>query len=164
MQIQIDSREHKKERERIERQFDHLGVRYFTSKLYVGDYMSLDCPRVVIDRKKNLLELCSNVTWQHERFKAELLRAEEQGIKIIILCEHGGDIECLEDVYFWQNPRLDEHEKAIKGDKLFHCLNTIRYRYGVDFVFCTKSQTGQKIVELLGDGNGTRHREDKTEH
>ena len=52
MQIQIDSREHKKEVERVKRQFDDLGIDYFTSKLYVGDYMSLDNPRLVIDRKR----------------------------------------------------------------------------------------------------------------
>ena len=51
MDIQIDSREHKKEYERITKQLDDLGVNHFRSKLYVGDYQSLDIPRLVIDRK-----------------------------------------------------------------------------------------------------------------
>ena len=50
MQIQIDSREHKEERERIEKQLDSLGVQHFVSKLYVGDYCNLDNPRHVVDR------------------------------------------------------------------------------------------------------------------
>ena len=54
MTIQIDSREHPKERERIEAQFDALGVKHFSSKLYIADYMNLDNPRHVVDRKKNL--------------------------------------------------------------------------------------------------------------
>jgi ERCC4-type nuclease len=111
-----DSREHKKEIARIQKQFDRLGVRYFISKLYVGDYMSLDNPRLVIDRKKDLLELCGNVTQQHERFRDELIRAKEHGIKIVVLCEHGEDIQELTDVLFWTNPRLKEMDwKMVDG-------------------------------------------------
>lgn len=74
MQIQVDTREHKKEWERVQKQFDKIeNIQYFRSKLYVGDYQSLDNPRLVIDRKKDLQELCGNVTQQHERFKAELM-------------------------------------------------------------------------------------------
>lgn len=168
MQVQIDSREHKKELERIKNQFDVLGVQYFVSKLYVGDYQSLDNPRLVIDRKKDLQEICGNVSSkQHERFKAELLRAKEQGIKLVILCEHGADIRSLEDVYFWQNPRKYQirwktvngkrvkdviSAKAVDGNQLYKSLCTIRDRYNVDFVFCRKEETGQKIIEILGNG------------
>ena len=173
MQIQIDSREKKNELKRIKTQFDRLGVSYFTSKLYVGDYMSLDNPRLVIDRKKNLLELCGNVTQQHERFRDELIRAKEQGIKIIILCEHGDDIQELEDVIFWVNPRSEEMEwrmvdgqpakvckypKATRGDQLYKSLNTIRERYGVEFRFCNKHQTGAEIVKILGGGEDNERR------
>lgn len=165
MQVQIDSREHKKELERIKKQFDVLGVQYFVSKLYVGDYQSLDNPRLVIDRKKDLQEICGNVCQQHERFKAELLRAKEQGIKLVILCEHGADIKTLEDVFFWQNPRKYQirwktvngkrvkdviSAKAVDGNQLYKSLCTIRDRYNVDFVFCRKEETGQKIIEILG--------------
>lgn len=168
MQVQIDSREHKKELERIKKQFDAIGVKYFISKLYVGDYQSLDNPRLVIDRKKDLQEICGNVSSkQHERFKAELLRAKEQGIKLVILCEHGADIKSLEDVFFWQNPRKYQirwktvngkrvkdviSAKAVDGNQLYKSMCTIRDRYNVDFVFCQKEETGQKIIEILGNG------------
>lgn len=166
MNIQVDSREHKSEWERIKEQFDELGVDYFRSKLYVGDYQSLDNPRLVIDRKKDLQELCGNVCQQHERFKAELVRAIQSGIKIVILCEHGEEIKTMEDVYFWQNPRKHRviwktvdgkkiktviSEKAVDGCQLYKSLCTIRNRYNVDFVFCTKKETGQKIVEILSN-------------
>ncbi len=167
MQIQVDTREHAKEWERIKGQFDALGVQYFRSKMYVGDYQSLDNPRLVIDRKKDLQEICGNVCQQHERFKAELLRAKEQGIKLVILCEHGADIKSLEDVYFWQNPRKYQirwktvngkrvkdviSAKAVDGNQLYKSLCTIRDRYNVDFVFCQKEETGQKIIEILANG------------
>ena len=165
MTIQVDTREHKKEWERIKSQFDSIGVEYYRSKLWVGDYMNIDRPRVVIDRKKDLLEICGNVTQQHERFRAELQRAQDKDIKIIILCEHGQGIEKLSDVYFWHNPRLDvgewviqdnhpvkipKYPKATEGSQLYRSLMTMRDKYGIDFQFCTQDQTGYMITKLLG--------------
>ena len=162
MQIQVDTREHKKEWERVQKQFDQMeGIQYFRSKLYVGDYQSLDNPRLVIDRKKDLQELCGNVAQQHERFKAELIRA---GIQVVILVEHGVGINCLEDVYFWENPRKHRiiwrtingrrqktvvSEKAVDGKQLYKSLCTIRDRYHVRFEFCSKKETGKEIVRIL---------------
>lgn len=151
MQIQIDSREHKEERERIEKQLDSLGVQHFVSKLYVGDYCNLDNPRHVVDRKKDLGEICGNVCQQHERFRAELIRAQEAGIHITILCEHGNGIKQLEDVYFWDNPRRKVSPKAMQGWRLFEVLSTMSEKYGVDFQFCSKRQTGKRIMEILSN-------------
>ena len=165
MTIQCDTREHAKEWKRIKSQFDSMGVDYFRSKLWVGDYMNIDNPRVVIDRKKDLLELCGNVTQQHKRFAAELVRAQEKNIKIIILCEHGEEIKNLTDVYFWHNPRLDLYEwviqdghpvkvpkypKATEGISLYRSLLTMRDKYGIEFRFCNQSETGCVITQLLG--------------
>lgn len=149
--IQIDTREHTGQVERIESQFDGLGVKHFRSKLYVGDYQSLDNPRLVVDRKKDLQELCGNVCQQHERFRSELIRAQDAGIQIVILCEHGGSIKDLEDVYFWQNPRRRTSPGAISGQRLFKVLSTMKEKYGVRFEFCDKRQTGRRIVEILTD-------------
>lgn len=166
MQIQVDTREHKKEWERVQKQFDKEGVQYFRSKLYVGDYQSLDNPRLVIDRKKDLQELCGNVTQQHERFRAELVRAMQAGIRVVILVEHGAGINCLEDVYFWENPRKHQvvwrtvggqkvktvvSAKAVDGKQLYKSLCTIRDRYNVRFEFCSKKETGKEIIRILGE-------------
>lgn len=167
MRIQCDTREHKKELERIQRQFDRLGVEYFNAKLSVGDYMSTERLGVSIDRKKNLLELCGNVTQQHKRFQAELVRAQKLGIKLIILVEHGDGIERLSDVYFWHNPRLDKFEwviedgkpvkkqlypRATTGEQLYKSLCTMIEKYGVEVKFCDKKHTGYEIARLLSDG------------
>lgn len=153
MQLQIDTREKQKELDRIIPQLESCGVKWFKSKLYCGDYQSLDNPRLVVDRKKDLQELCGNVCQQHERFRAELIRAQEHGIQIVILCEHGGQIHDLEDVYFWNNPRKKNSPKAMDGWKLFRVLNTMREKYGVRFEFCDKRQTGRRIVEILNECN-----------
>lgn len=149
--IQIDTREHADELLRITRQLNALGVDYFIQKLDVGDYMKIGNDHLSIDRKKNLQELCGNVTQQHERFQRELVRAIKNDVKLVILCEHGQDIKCLEDVYFWRNPRLEKSPKATTGEQLYKSLKTIKERYGVDFEFCDKRHTAKKIVEILGE-------------
>lgn len=165
MDIQIDSREKARAIKKIVQTFDKEGVKHFTSKLLVGDYMNLDNPRLIIDRKQNLSELCGNVCQQHERFKRELLKAMEAGIQLVILVEHGQDIRSLEDVFFWQNPRKHEVKwryvngkrekyvvsaKAVDGNQLYKSLCTIRDRYNVRFEFCEKKDTGKEIIRILG--------------
>lgn len=150
MTIQIDTREKQRAVKQIISHFDRCGIKHYPSKLYVGDYMNLDNPRVIIDRKQNLSEIYTNVCQGHKRFCAELKRAQDMGIKIIILCEHGFGIKSLDDVKNWYNPRLDKTPYAWDGERLFKVLSTIKEKYGIDYVFCEKRETGAKIVEILG--------------
>lgn len=163
MNLIIDSREHKSELKRICAQLDRLGVSYLISKLPVGDYMSLDNARLVVDRKQNLTELCSNVCQDHDRFRRELQRANDNGIRIIFLCEHGEGIESLEDVIFWDNPRRHKRvkengewktveTKATTGDTLYRILKTIERKYDTQFIFCGKGETGNVIKNILENG------------
>ena len=90
----------------------------------------------------------------------------DAGIKVVILCEHGSDIKNIEDVFTWVNPRSTrtvwkkingrmtrtiEQTKAVTGTSLYKSLCTIRDRYNVTFLFCTKDETGEKIVEILSN-------------
>lgn len=150
MTIQIDTREKQRAVKQIISHFDRFGIKHYPSKLYVGDYMNLDNPRLIIDRKQNLSEIYTNVCQGHKRFCAELKRAQDMGIKIIILCEHGFGIKSLDDVKNWYNPRLDKTPYAWDGERLFKVLSTIKDKYGIDYVFCEKRETGAKIVEILG--------------
>ncbi len=149
MTIQIDTREKSRAIAKIVSQFEQQNVRHYSSKLFVGDYMNIDNPRLVIDRKQNLNELTQNVCQQHKRFTDELKRAQEYGIKLIVLCEHGNKIQSLSDVQNWVNPRMKQSPMAMSGPRLFKVLTTISYTYNVDFLFCDKRQTGYKIIELL---------------
>ena len=49
MVIQIDSREKDRAIKSIITEFDKRGIKHFVSKLYVGDYMSYDNPRLIVD-------------------------------------------------------------------------------------------------------------------
>lgn len=166
MVIQIDSREKARAIKKIEKTFDDKGIKHPVNKLLIGDYMNYDNPRLIVDRKQNLSELCSNVCQDHERFKRELLRAMENEIQLVFLVEHGPDIKSLEDVWFWKNPRKHrviwktingkkvrtvESAKAVDGQQLYKSLCTIRDRYGARFEFCEKRDTGRRIIEILSE-------------
>lgn len=150
--IQIDTREKPRAIRRIIQAFEDAGVAYISSKLYVGDYQRLDNGLLVVDRKQNLAEIATNLTQHHERFRAELERAKRAKIRVIVLCEHGGQIRTLEDVAEWKNPRLRESPGAITGDRMAKIMRTMSERYGVEWRFCDKRQTGRKILEILQEG------------
>ena len=150
--IQIDTREHAHAIRRILKTFDETGVEYFFSKLYVGDYQRLDNGLLVVDRKQNLAEIAGNLTQQHERFRSELERAKKAKIRVVVLCEHGGQIRSLEDVAEWKNPRLRESPQAITGERMAKVMQTMSERYGVEWQFCDKRQTGRRIIEILKEG------------
>lgn len=149
MEIQIDTREKQRAIVKILQEFDKQGIRHISSKLYVGDYMSFDNPKLIIDRKQSLQELCSNVCQQHDRFIAEIRKANEIGIKIVFLVEHGKNITCLDDVALWKNPRLKDSPLAVSGERLHKILSTLKANYNVDFEFCDKRNTGKRIIEVL---------------
>lgn len=149
MTIQIDSREKARAITKIINTFDKNGIKHFVSKLYTGDYMSLDNPRLIVDRKQNLNEVCSNVCQDHERFVDVLNRANELGIRLVFLVEHSQNIKTLDDVKEWVNPRLKESPLAVSGERLYKILSTMEKTYNTKFLFCDKQHTGERIIKIL---------------
>ena len=154
MTIQIDTREHDGAVKAIKDYFDGNGILWYCSKLYVGDYMSLDNARFCIDRKQSLLEIAQNVCQDHERFSRELERAKQYGIRLVFLIEHGADIRTLNDVKKWKNPRLKTSKLAVSGERLYKILSTLEKTYDTKFFFCTKEQTARGIIKLLKMNEG----------
>ena len=152
MVIEVDTREKPKAIQTILKQFEAAGVQVIRSKLWVADYRLLDNPYLVIDRKQSLNELCNNVVQEHKRFAAELTRAKEVGISVVVLVEHGGAIKSIEDVPNWVNPRLKVSPLAVSGERLYKILKAMEYTYKVRFEFCDKRQTGNRILEILMEG------------
>lgn len=143
------------------------GHRIVRSKLYCGDVSLLSDQSICIDLKQDLQEVYGNVIQDHKRFMDELIRAQSFGIKLIILVEQGG-ISSMHDVSEWENPRIiewrkiDEAHKAGKQLKKTICkvppassiklaaiMNQLSRRYGAEWQFCDKSDTGRRVVELL---------------
>lgn len=162
MIILEDTRQQIKKHDIKHEWFEKNGIKVDRCCLYVGDYTLPNDQSVCIDTKKDLQELCMDVCHDHDRFRNELVRARDAGIKLIILCEHGRGIECLEDVIFWKNPRRKIRQrvdgkwqtfetKAMRGEHLYKILKTQEERYGVTFEFCDPAFTGRRIVEILRD-------------
>lgn len=146
MIIQVDSREQKFDH--ITRYFDEQGIKWVKSKCVVGDYVNLENPMVVIDRKKDLQEVAGNVCQQHERFVRELELAKELGYRLIVLVEEPS-ITSLKEVPSWYNWRKRTNVRAINGKTLYKIMLTMQEKYGVEWQFCKKHECGKRIVEIL---------------
>jgi len=151
MQIQIDSREKAHAIDKILCEFQRQDIKYFISKMYIGDYCSLTNPLVLIDRKQNIQELAQNCISGHDRFKRELCRLDDVDGKMYILIEQdkidGKPITCLEDLILW----APKHG-TIMGDRIYRILRSWENKHNIEYVFCSKRQTGAKIIELLKGG------------
>lgn len=140
----VDSRE--KRWEHVKQYFDENNIEYRVEKLDVGDYFNTDQPGIVVDRKRNLDECAQNLySADSSRFWRELRRAHEQGIKLIFLVEHGGNVHTFEDVLTWNS----RYSSKITGRKVANEMFKAHVAYKVDWLFCDKRHTPQRITEIL---------------
>lgn len=112
--------------------------------------------RVSVDTKADILELCHNVmSSDHRRFKAECIRAQEQGIQLIVLVEEFPPFGRLD---MWEVPRFRNSGRFHRyGDPmtlvnpahLRKALITMQEKYGVKFRFCTRRQSPARIIKYL---------------
>ena len=142
----VDTRERKWQH--IADYFKRHNIEYDVKKLDIADYMLSERPGVVIDRKQNLQECCQNLCSNHSsRFWREIRRSKEEGIKMIILVEHGGPYRSIKDVAKWKS----EYSYA-SGRKVMEEMYRAHISYGVEWLFCSKRSTGKRIIELLRGG------------
>lgn len=148
MVIQIDTREKDRAIKKIIEHFDKSGVKWFSSKMYVGDYCNPFNARIVIDRKQDIREIATNATTEHRRFTDEIKRWNEIGGKVVFLITQdkidGKPVESLEDIMLW----APKHG-TIKGLTIYKILSTLKANHNIDYVFCSKRNAGKKIIELL---------------
>lgn len=145
----VDTREHPEVIVNILKYMDSVGIPHISQKLDVGDYMIDGFPSVSIDRKHDLQEVASNLIQEHERFRNECIRAQESGTKLIILVEHSNRVKSVSDVERWINPRIRFSPGAITGERIANIMRVMQAKYGVEWMFCDKAHTGQRIVEIL---------------
>jgi len=128
--------------------FTEHGIECIRSKLYCGDYALLHNQTLCIDTKKDWLEVASNICGkQHERFRNECLRANNAGIRLIILVEE----EC--PVIEWKCPT---NRKGITLSKvnpqiLEKAMRTMSKRYNITFIHCDKKHTAEVIYKILSE-------------
>lgn len=149
-----DTRQQVGKHENIAEYCKNNGIEIIRQALFVGDYVKITDQSISIDTKKDLPELVMDLGTDKSRFMREVSRARKHGIKLIVLCEHGEGITKLTDVQFWENPMLNPKSKRYKpksmnGKTLMKRLIDVHINYGTEFLFCEKSETGARIIELL---------------
>lgn len=152
MYLLIDSREKPKAINGILRHLASKGVKYDVTKLYFGDYMNYAKHNRVIDRKHNIAELAMNCTRDRKRFKRELERVKATGSELILLVEQNSfkdrekviSVETIEDLMLWTAPK-----GVVRGEQVYRVLVSWCHKYPLRVEFCHKSETGQRILELL---------------
>ena len=145
MVIEIDTRN--KKDSYLTEYLDKEGIKWIRNKLYSGDVKLLNSTDVVIDLKKDLLEICGNLTRlsEHERVKREIAKAKEIGCKRFIFLINEKKIKTIDDVSNWSSSRT-----KVKGETLMKIMKTMSKKYEVEFIFTTKEKAGEKILNLLG--------------
>lgn len=127
--------------------FGRNGIQYEIRTMDTADYMDPDRPGVLVDRKRNLDELAANLcTRDSGRFWREIARSKDMGARLVVLCEHGGQYRSIEDVKAWRSKY-----SRITGRMLASRMYKAHIAYGVEFLFCSKRQTGRMIAEILAE-------------
>jgi hypothetical protein len=124
------------------------GIKIIRQALNVGDYQIAGKGDISVDTKMGVLELAGNVFQDHERFRAECLRAQECGIQLIILVEElltGGRLDRWRPPIGWNGRPVARFDPAI----LRKAMITMQQEYGVKFRFCDGRSTGKQIIEYL---------------
>ena len=168
MTIIEDTGQQAGQHENIRAYCEQHGIILRRQKLNVGDYII--APKVSVDTKKGMEEVYNNLVQDHDRFRRECIRAQEDGTRLIILIENNDGFRSLDDVLLWRNPRVDKYyekyafalaaHKHGKSDiripkppmdnkRLVRIMETMHDRYGVEWMFCSTAETGAKVVEIL---------------
>jgi hypothetical protein len=149
--IYSDTREQKNAE--VLRYFQLVGQPYEVVKVESGDYIYKNDYSVIIDLKKNLVEVCGNIAGtkkQHERFKREIARARELGCnRFVVLIRE--PLANIEEVQTWESPKLRNGRKLVSKPPtaLYKTMKTFETKYGVEWKFTTRIKAGKDIIDIL---------------
>lgn len=163
-----DSRQQKGKHDNINLWLLSHGVQIRRTKLFAGDYTLPTDQSVCIDTKFGLQEVYQNLIQSHARFIRECKAAHDAGIRLIVLVEQPG-IRTVQDVASWKNPRIAKWERLrdahrlgkrmneklspyppVSSERLSKAMQTVSERYGIEWQFCSKDKTAERICEILG--------------
>ncbi len=124
------------------------GIKIIRQALNVGDYQIAGKGDISVDTKQSVLELAGNVFQDHDRFREECLRAQECGIRLIILTEEqlpGGRLD------LWRPPAGRDGRPLARFNPatLRKAMITMQEEYGMKFRFCDGRSTGKHLIEYL---------------
>lgn len=126
------------------------GIELVRMALPYGDYMFPE-GHISVDTKRNLDEVATNLLNRSNkdsaRFWREVRNAHKNGIKLVILVEHGGEIKSINDVPKWRSKY-----SQVTGRRLIDEMIRCEMAYGVRWCFCDRRSTAKRIIEILSGG------------
>lgn len=165
-----DTRDQAGKHKVLEDWMEREGHTLVRSKMYVGDIALLHNQSVCIDLKSlGLSEVYNNLVQSHNRFREECIRAQDAGIKLIVLIEEKSVRE-LSEVKNWENPQqkrwdkqraynewLKQHGKEpnpqtkppVSSERLMGMMNAMTMKYGVEWYFCPPDRVGEFVYRIL---------------
>lgn len=151
--ILTDTRQQKEKH--IIKEFDKQNILHIQTKLDSADYMTIRYNKekgfykdysILIDTKKDLLELCGNLchSTEHQRILKEIELGKQLGAKEFIFLIGENKIKTTEDIANWSSPYT-----KVKGATLLKIMNTMKNKYNIRFIICEKKKMGDMIINLL---------------
>lgn len=149
--ILTDTRQQKENH--INRKFDKQGILHIRTGLPSADYMALRYIdgegfqldySVLIDTKKDILELCGNLTKGHQRLVNEVEKGHLLGCKDFVFLIGDSKIKTPADIINWQSDRTQ-----VKGERLLKIMQTFKEHHDCRFIIVPKSEMGERIIDLL---------------
>lgn len=123
---------------------------------------------IAVDTKCSIQELIQDIQSEHDRFRDELILAQNNGIALYIVVENKGcylnskktiwndDIHDIRGLFSWKNPRAfifrsgkQLYPNCAKGEWVAKCCMTMEKKYGCKFVFCTPEESAGIITRIL---------------
>lgn len=109
---------------------------------------------------------------RHGFFHRGLKRAQNSGIRLIVLVDNRDGVKSIDDLFKWVNPRskiwvnsseiigtykngrprykkVQKYPFAMPGETLAKACLTMQLKYGVEFQFCRPEDAGERILSLL---------------
>lgn len=142
LEIIADSRE--QVNNHLTNYWDKKNIPYFTRKLDIGDYSAQLGDKtlekdIVIERKRNLDEICGNMTADRDRFEREFLRAKASGTKVFLIVENAS----------WTDIYLQNYRSKISPKSLIGSLLSWQVRFNITVIFCAPENTPRLIYGIL---------------
>lgn len=124
-------------REKIPYEFS-TDVEVVSEKLDTGDYTIQGFEDVFAVERKSLPDLLKSITWERERFKAEIVRADALlGFVVVVECP-------VRDILNW-NYKRDVHPNAVMGT-----VNNWEKYHNVEFEWAgSRAEGEQETLDIL---------------
>lgn len=116
-----------------------VAIRY---KLLCGDYSTMLLRESFCIERKSLADLYGTLTKGHVRFRNELIRAQANGITLIIVVE--GTLK-----QFINKQWPGGSRRLTSGEALGKIVNTVQNRYGVPVRWCGSRGGAKKLINQL---------------